>query len=79
MKETIPFRGQTERLLKRGPISGGSFKESSCHCHLHQAACLPPEWNGLLYERIATFSHETFVILNLLENLYFCIMRARTR
>src|SRR6266436_5147997 len=47
--ETIPFRGQTERLLKRGIISGGSFKQSSSHCHLHQAACLPPEWNGLLF------------------------------
>jgi hypothetical protein len=33
--------------LKRGIISDGSFKQSSSHCHLHQAACLPPEWYGL--------------------------------
>lgn len=42
--ETIPERGQTERLLER--ITCWLIQTAN-DCHLYQAVALPPFWNGL--------------------------------
>src|SRR6266487_1746750 len=50
-QETIPFRGQTECLLKRAASLPLHSPEPVGPSYRYQATYLPPEWNGLHYQK----------------------------